>query len=71
MMIGGRGRKEKQTPAGDGDDERWCLEEGFQKRRGLEEGRRFLLPLWALILINSSTESKLKALVLISSLDIY
>ena len=50
MMIGGRGRKERKTPAGDGDagdagdgdDERWCLEEGFQKRRGLEEGRRFL-----------------------------
>ena len=37
MMIGGRGRKERKTPAGDGDagdagdgdDERWCLEEGF------------------------------------------
>ena len=29
--------------AGDaGDGERWCLEEGFLKRRGLEEGRRFL-----------------------------
>ena len=51
MMIGGRGRKERKTPAGDGDagdagdagdGERWCLEEGFQKRRGLEEGRRFL-----------------------------
>ena len=47
MMIGGRGRKERKTPAGDGDagdagdgdagdaddgdDERWCLEEGFQR----------------------------------------
>ena len=39
MMLGGRGRKERKTPAGDRDDKRWCLEEGFQKRRRLEEGR--------------------------------
>ena len=69
MMLGGRGRKEGKTPAGDGDDKRWCFEEGFQKRRGLEEGRSPLLPL-DLILINSSTESKLKALVLITNADI-